>query len=624
MRIVSIASVAAMLAALAVTASAAPKSPTEKDWKPQLRESLTPQPWVGAMPAFKDRAAWAKLAALPNMKKTLEQAAKRLTEKFAVPPDELYLEFYRNGNRTNYQKAYGKIDGASSDFALAYLMTGDQRYLEKLDEVLGVLFKMKSWMLPAHDSNHRTFDGKGNHIELCSSLLSWRLGLIYRLLKDELKPGVAAELKKQLYDRTITPATEMLAGKRRKDWWMTGTNNWNAVCWMGVTGCELAVEEDPDKRVEFVDGALRHIGYSMLGFEKDGYCSEGMGYWNYGYGHNLRFAAAIRLATGGKINLMEMPEMRIPGEYAEKITIVDRIVPAYADCALNSSASPFFLGLRDYLMDRPSEYWANLRPGGQIDDAMLGMTIPAPQGKVEKQAAAADTSVFEEAGIVVLRPATDAAKMAVSFKGGSNFELHNHNDVGSYVVVLDGATVVFDPGSEVYSRRTFSKDRYVSRLLNSYGHPVPMIDGKLQKDGKGTKAKLLKQVNNATEFLWTIDMTPAYQLPEVKTLERTFRYLRTAPGAFSVRDYGVFSHPVAFETAILTPGVFKVTSATGGEFTYKKKTLKVEIKSSTPFEFLPEEIKENVAHKETITRIGLRFREKVTTADITVTFTPAK
>ncbi|MGE4564824.1 MAG: heparinase II/III family protein [Victivallaceae bacterium] len=621
-----------MLAALAMLACgliAAPapvpapkKVPTDRDYRELLRQSLTDKSFVGGVPPFADRAAWAKLAGEPNAVKAIERADARLKEKIEPIPDELYLEYYQSGNRDNYQKAYGRLSGAANDFALAYLATGDKKYLAKLEEALGVILQMKSWMLPAHDRNHETFDGKGNRIELVSSLNSWKYAVIYALLKDELKPEIAAELKKQLYRRTLIPIRAMLDGSVTPDWWLVGTNNWNAVCWAGVLGTVLAIEDDREAKINLVDAATRHIGYSLIGFSPDGYCSEGMGYWNYGYGHNLRFAAMLRLATGGKINLMDLAEMRRPGEFPEKITIVGDVVPAYADCSLDAKPSPTFLGLRDYLLDRPTANWKNLRPGGTIEDFALFAAVPAPEGKLEETSGVGGTSLFDESGIVVVRPLTPENRVAASFKGGSNFELHNHNDVGSYAVVVDGVPMLFDPGSEVYTARTFSAKRYESKLLNSFGHPVPVIDGKLQKPGKGTYAPILSTLDHEREFVRSYDIAPAYQLPEISKLVRTFRYSRLAPGSFSVTDEGEFRKEVTFETALLTPGVFTATGNDSGRITYKGKSVNIKIDSSAPFEFVIGEIKEKVNHKETITRIGLRFRAPVSSARVTVTFTP--
>ena len=42
----------------------------------------------------------------------------------------------------------------------------------------------------------------------------------------------------------------------------------------------------------------------LKGFTPDGYCGEGTGYWNYGFGHYVLLSEEIRLATGGQIDLL--------------------------------------------------------------------------------------------------------------------------------------------------------------------------------------------------------------------------------------------------------------------------------------------------------------------------------
>ena len=55
--------------------------------------------------------------------------------------------------------------------------------------------------------------------------------------------------------------------------------------------------------------------------------------------------------------------------------------------------------------------------------------------------------LFEQAGILIARPAGETScRLAISAKGGTNAENHNHNDVGSYAVALGSETMVGDQG----------------------------------------------------------------------------------------------------------------------------------------------------------------------------------
>jgi hypothetical protein len=48
---------------------------------------------------------------------------------------------------------------------------------------------------------------------------------------------------------------------------------------------------------------------------------------------------------------------------------------------------------------------------------------------------------------------------------------------------LGDRPVLLEPGVETYTARTFSRRRYESQLLSSFGHPVPVVAVKLQRTG---------------------------------------------------------------------------------------------------------------------------------------------
>ena len=68
-------------------------------------------------------------------------------------------------------------------------------------------------------------------------------------------------------------------------------------------------------------------------------------------------------------------------------------------------------------------------------------------------------------------------------KGGYNDEPHNHNDVGSFMIVAknDGIPIA-DLGVGIYRKETFDPELRYTLLNNaSFGHSVPIINGKYQK-----------------------------------------------------------------------------------------------------------------------------------------------
>jgi type I restriction enzyme M protein len=92
--------------------------------------------------------------------------------------------------------------------------------------------------------------------------------------------------------------------KGRGAYWHVGTSNWNAVCTAGVVGAALAAVESRKDRAVYVAAAERSMEFFLSGFTDDGYCSEGMGYWNYGFGHFVMLSETLVQATGGKLDLL--------------------------------------------------------------------------------------------------------------------------------------------------------------------------------------------------------------------------------------------------------------------------------------------------------------------------------
>jgi hypothetical protein len=211
--------------------------------------------------------------------------------------------------------------------------------------------------------------------------------------------------------------------------------------------------------------------------------------------------------------------------------------------------------------------------------------------------------------------------VGVALKGGHNAEHHNHNDVGSFVVVVGGKPVLLDPGSETYTARTFSSKRYESKLLNSYGHPVPVIAGQLQHEGRDAQGKLLRtEFTDKTDTL-QFDISSAYKAPDLKTLERTFVYSRENAGSLAVTDRVEFKSAQTFGIALLTLGTWEQLPDKSLIVRDDKAAVKVVVDAGgADWEVKAEEIRENAPVKPT--RIGINLNAPVTAAGITLKITP--
>ena len=586
-------------------------------------KNLSPSPWV----AGKNLSAAQKKALIdsPTVKTAVARADRFLLQDFPFPFPELYLDFRKTGNRTRYQNVYDQYSRALAMLSTAYYATGKRVYLEKLEELIGKVCDFPTWVLPAHDKKLLNFSGKTVEIDLASALTGWRLATILGLFRDDLSPALASRLQMELRRRILDPFDRIITGKRAPFWWMTRKMNWNAVCLAGITGTALAAEPDAGKRLRMVEAALRYSRYFLESFLPDGYCSEGAAYWNYGFGHYLYMSAMIYLATSRRLNLLDQEAARVPALYPDRIVLAGGGIPAFADCNYKTRIAQQYLDLRDLLLKRSK----NRAPLGWFPELFLAVELsdpgmPEDSGKKENLE---PVSLFPVGGVALMRPGNSrSCRIAVAVKGGNNDELHNHNDVGSYSIVVDGAApVAGDPGAEVYNAWTFGPKRYENPIMNSFGHPLPRPAGQLQIPGKQTDARLLEQKQDADSFFWKLDLRNAYRIASMTRLERSFLYSRAGSGSFSVTDAVQFTKPERFESALIAFGSFRRLSPNLLELEFSGKKLLASIQTDgEPFTLVPAEIKGVYQGGLKPRRIAIRLNRPVRKARISVTFTPGE
>ena len=486
----------------------------------------------------------------------LHAADSLLKAKPAACTDELYIEFSKNGNRTHYQRPYGQLVGTLEKLVSRERESRDGKHVAKIAEFIEAISALKSWTFPAHDASLTSFHGTP-HIDLGAARLGLAFADALAVAGERLPPATRQKAKDELERRVFAPylATARGQSKTSGHWWFRTENNWNAVCHSCVVRAALAYyPEGSAERAEIVKAAVEAVPSFMNGFTDDGYCSEGAGYWNYGYGHFLEMGLALRAAPE-KIDLFGMfPKAKTVAKYGFEYKLTPKTSPRFAD----GGGSP-----SDRYLAMCSSIWPDLA----LD---LGLR-----------------SCFPDAQVWICRPAAGAKGIALGLKGGHNNEFHNHNDVGSYNVALGDAIMTGDPGGEVYTKRTFSSQRYESKVLNSYAHPVPRVDGALQGTGREFAGKIMKTEFSDGRDVVEIDLAGAYKCDKLVSLVRTFVYDR-ANASVTVTDRVKFTAPASFEDPVVSLGGFAdgavlsddgserlsfAASAKGGDWTWREETV---------------------------------------------------
>ncbi|MBM4092978.1 MAG: hypothetical protein FJ276_26750, partial [Planctomycetes bacterium] len=327
-------------------------------------------------------------------------------------------------------------------------------------------------------------------------------------------------------------------------------------------------------------------------------------------------------------DLFAMPKAMNAGLFARRMSITPGQYPAFADCSVGSQPDPLTMRhvTRRYKLPPTAEERQLSAPTRWLDElGVFSFALAAqPDGAETYEPGLRDW--FDDAQILICRGVKTGRGLpfGVALKGGHNAEHHNHNDVGSYVVCVGKSMPLVDPGAEVYTRRTFSGERYVSGVLNSFGHPVPRVAGQLQRTGRAAAAKVLAiDLTDDTDTV-TFDLAAPYPVKSLKSLKRTFTFSRVS-GGLTVKDEVAFDGPESFGTAIVTQGGWERIAENRLRVGSGDEAVIVDIDAGAhPMTITPTAIEEDIRGGLKPVRIGIDLKEPVREATICVRVSPAK
>jgi hypothetical protein len=588
--------------------------------------------WLPAQPAgigapVTDRAAWAAVAPRVNAPTLLTEADRIVNVPTPELPDDLYLAYSRTGNRTTYETPYNARKDRLTHFAWAEALDRRGRYLPALQREIDAILAEKTWVLPAHDASLVNFRGTAVEVDLGVAMRSWALATVAHWFGNELGGDRFTRIQSEIRRRVVDPYLNAVRrGPTGGFWWINANSNWNAVCHAGVAGAALATVADRRTRAEVVAQVEANLAVFLTGFTDDGLCSEGIGYWSYGFGHYALLGEALHQATGGRLQLLAGDKTRLIAEFPTGMEILPRIFPAFSDNAVNVSAAAWVAPLARRLLAGGTAPYASA-PLAWSEAARDYTYIGAIRAWTPMTGTAAVSTAttlrhwFGTAQVLVTRAASD---FGAAIKGGNNDELHNHNDLGSFVVALGRSTPLVDPGSEIYTARTFSANRYDSKVLNSYGHPVPLVAGRMQPAGARFAARVLAREFSLDTDRLVLDLRGAYDVAALQKLERTFTTRRGAAPAFEIRDTFEFSSPQTFGTALITFQPWRQRDATTLEIGTGAEAVLISLAAEGGTLAVRSEIlDENLPGGLKPTRLGLDFTAPLLRGTVTTTVTRA-
>ncbi len=546
---------------------------------------------------YRERTTWSQLKASGHYDRIIRLADRYLDTPFPEFDEALYMRMFTHGDsQSGKDMQFGRARWLTT-LTWAECLTNEGKYVPKIEEVIKGLISQKTWVNPRNylERNHKGL------VELSAARFAQSLAQAVYLLDDKLSPSTIAGVKEEINSRVLMPILATINGQNNDHGWLTATNNWNAVCLAGITIAALTVLEEKKERAQYVAIAERYHKNFIAGFSDDGYCSEGIGYYNYGFGRFIALREIVWQSTQGQLDFFGHPKMKKIAAFGIRTEIINDAFPAIADCKAGTRpAGPIvWYAARNLGIFMP-QYGDQPPPGDAADLATdIMYAFPNTASMKTEAGAEADTdlalrSFFDVAGILIVRPGTlGGPGLGAALKGGNNAEHHNHNDVGSYTIAVGKEVVTGDPGLIPYTAKTFGQERYTYKSLGSYGHPVPLVAGKEQIRGAKAKATILRQEFTLRKDIFALDLSSCYQVPGLKKLAREFTYERKGPGSLEVLDTFEFTEPFDFETAWITRSSVKEILPDQWLLEFNGEKLVVKLDSfGLPYQVLVEQISE--------------------------------
>lgn len=424
--------------------------------------------------------------------------------------------FWENGDRSEFENVYfSRRSFLIRSFILSLLYPENSEYLKNTQDIMWAICEEYEWTLPAHIDFTK--------IDLFSSETALLLTECLEFLGDRIDRKVRDVVSENVKRRVID------VYENGYFIWDDITDNWAAVC-AGCIGMTMMYAYK-EKFEIYLPRLLKTMDCFLSGFSDEGICFEGPSYWNYGFENFVWFADALKTYSNGKINLFE-------NEIVQKVASY----PCYATLGINSSVS-FADSSRDIGFDwtvlkyidknvvklnatfKKKYCWDSIYCGNRENFILRYFLFDFSDDDIvgnEK------TDCFLKSASQVI---INRENYSFAIKGGDNDELHNHNDIGSFIFADGDGQALTDLGWGFYSREYFSdilEERYAIFCNSSLSHSVPIINGNGQSAGKEYSGSI-----DFSDEVITVDMKNGYSTNAIKKLLRNVKLL---PNGVEIND----------------------------------------------------------------------------------------
>jgi hypothetical protein len=410
-------------------------------------------------------------------------------------------------------------------WSVSYHLTGDRVYAEHAKQELLNLAAFPDWN-PSH------------FLDTAEMTTAFALG--YDWLYDELDPQSRNTIRRAIVEKGLQPGLDAKAGYNS---WHRSANNWNQVCFGGLTLGALAIgDEEPAPARSLLKLARTGIAAGLRPYAPDGVYPEGPGYWEYGTSYQVLMLAALQSALGTQWNLDASPGFLPSGAAILQVTGPSGNPFNFFDCGDRTDLQPAMFWFARQLHE-PGLLRFQQKPLAEA----LARSVKSEKAYHENRffalialwwSARPDQNTPPKLPLVwrgdgpnpvgVFRTSwSDTNALFLAFKGGAANLSHGHMDAGSFVLDADGVRWALDLGRQDYlsleskgidlwnSRQ--NSDRWRVFRLNNFSHNTLTIGNQLHRvDG----AARITEFHDAPDPSATLDLSPVFAGQATRVIRR--------------------------------------------------------------------------------------------------------
>ena len=501
-------------------------------------------------PAFTDREAWAKAGESKFAAEIIAEADQIAENQVPQLLYSNYVQFAKNGNRTEYETPYFRRRKDLGFLATALCLTGDkEKYMARLLDYTVAILEERSWCVPSHArwTHHSTL--RWRNCDLFAAETAAVMALLYLILGEELEkeiPGITELIRQKSLEQSIYYVMD----KNIVHWWDVQEKpaNWTVWCSSNCIITGLILEPNGKKRAAQIKRFLANTSRFIHYYADDGYCAEGASYYMKANLMVFQTMFILDKALPGSMDKMfSEPKIKAMVEFLPRARICSGTIVSFGDSqpklqpcqALLAPAGKYFdskplLGLaarNEYTLGACGDYLASL----------LATLFDRPEAIPEMDENCNGTVIFPDR-LAIFR----SEKLSLSLKSGHNNESHNHNDLGHFELFSGEVPVVLDAGTGSYAKIHFSEQRYTLWHTRGTGHNAPVFGEYEQVKGEGYTSSFTIQ----DERIIRCDLSHAYPAEAgVKSAERIIEY---SEDMVTVEDSFVLDKGQATEITLLT------------------------------------------------------------------------